>query len=327
MGMPTPASNLTDYTTDPARDSIAFAEALTSTWKGTQMVAWFTRSKGPNGWQDSGIRWAAVKVPGFEDTVMDVSGMQTKERLRAALPLPPRCGSQYRETNSKELAQWKGPRHEKALEAAYKIIKANPDKYRLNRDYAPSPIRVSSVQREASKAVLDNEAQALMEQGFSPRFAHMVAYSLYHGGKIHGERRQSPPLDTKATRYSWLPFSSVWPWIPSIEHFYPYGGASRPIAFLEGFLEANGDPSKLPPTGANLPVPTRHQTIVARDGFIHSMLRDIRTLDHGEVWKKNNLPTKRHLSLIAHAYSPDPEGLAQTYSPEAKDIQRLFGQR
>lgn len=46
-----------------------------------------------------------------------------------------------------------------------------------------------------------------------------------------------------------------------------------------------------------------------REAFISRHLKA-----KGKLWKRNGYPTRKHLALIAWAYSPDPKGLANFLS-------------
>jgi hypothetical protein len=102
-------------------------------------------------------------------------------------------------------------------------------------------------------------------------------------------------------RYPLLTKSTVTKFLPLIDRFgvsLVARGLKPSTQTTEGFLQAFYG-------GRLQELATKNQTwMQRRDDFIQ------RHASTGiNLYKKNGLPTRRHLALIAWAYSPDPEGL------------------
>lgn len=91
--------------------------------------------------------------------------------------------------------------------------------------------------------------------------------------------------------FSWLPLAAIDPWLPRMEALGVSEVARSPRGFLAVYRRAGGDPAKLSPAW--------HQK---RDNFLKRHMAQVIRRD--ELLVRADQPTRRHLALIAWAYSP-----------------------
>lgn len=96
---------------------------------------------------------------------------------------------------------------------------------------------------------------------------------------------------TTRAKYNFLSMAKVSEWVPIMAAKGVSKVARGKGGFIEAYRLAKGDPSKLPVSW-----------IKKRDGFIARHLANLRL----ESKFDGKLPTRRHLALIAWAYSPTP---------------------
>lgn len=97
---------------------------------------------------------------------------------------------------------------------------------------------------------------------------------------------------------AWLAADEIATWVPLMRHWQVSEVARSPRGFLRAFAKANGDPDQLTPYWR-----ARRNAFVARHMAQVKMRSE--PLFHG------GLPTRRHLALIAWAYSPRRAQLAK----------------
>ncbi len=97
--------------------------------------------------------------------------------------------------------------------------------------------------------------------------------------------------------YRFLPLSTVRKWIPLMEVRRVSEVARSPRGFLTVYREAGGRPANLP-----------DHWHTKRAGFIARHMAQVIGNDE-DLFGKDGLPTRRHLALIAWAYSPRPRWL------------------
>ena len=114
--------------------------------------------------------------------------------------------------------------------------------------------------------------------------------------------------------YKWLPLKQVLKSIPEMEYQKVSKVARGEVqstqtheGFIEAYIATRGNKNKMSRrrTGYN------DQTwSERRQGFINRHLKQMRNNDtYSSGWKPNGEPTRRHLGLIAWAYSPSPKRL------------------
>jgi hypothetical protein len=120
---------------------------------------------------------------------------------------------------------------------------------------------------------------------------------------------------TITTKYKYLDLDIVKKYEKLADHYdisHVARGLKKPTKTDTGFLviykKCKGHKNKLPfiPVFKNKPNGMDYD--VYREKFINSRLGQIK---HGgiELYTKQGLPTKQHVILIMHAYSPDPNGI------------------
>jgi hypothetical protein len=99
-------------------------------------------------------------------------------------------------------------------------------------------------------------------------------------------------------KYSFLSLSTIRKWIPLMEARHVSVVARSARGFLSAYaLDARGDPRNLSPEWWS-----------KRDGFIARHMAQVIANDE-DLFDEDGLPTRRHLALIAWAYSPQPKRL------------------
>ena len=98
-------------------------------------------------------------------------------------------------------------------------------------------------------------------------------------------------------KYPFLPLSTIRKWIPLMEIRHVSEVARSPRGFLHAYQSVRGDARCLSP-----------EWWAKRDGFIARHMAQVIANDE-DLFGKDGLPTRRHLALIAWAYSPRPKGL------------------
>jgi hypothetical protein len=113
-------------------------------------------------------------------------------------------------------------------------------------------------------------------------------------------------------RYPWLTLAAVEAALPAIRAADVSAvatGDRRSTAtgtgFLPNYRRTGGDPARMAARPA-----TRNTTwSERRDGFVARHVAQARS--HGEPWWIDGRPTRRHLGLIAWAYTPTPRRFAR----------------
>lgn len=110
----------------------------------------------------------------------------------------------------------------------------------------------------------------------------------------------------------WLPLAVVEAAIPAMRRRHVSAvarGAQKSKRTRQGFVQAYrsaaGDPARM----AKLRATTRQSWAERRAGFLARHLAQARVA--GEPWWRAGAPTRRHLALVAWAYSPTPERLVR----------------
>jgi len=120
------------------------------------------------------------------------------------------------------------------------------------------------------------------------------------------------------TTYPWLPLATVEATIPVMSR-HGVSGVARgekkskitKIGFIQAYREAKGRPSVL----ASMPATTNQSWQERRNNFVARHMAQVQK--HGEaLFNKSGVPTRRHLALIAWAYSPDPDRLNRWLSQQ-----------
>lgn len=91
--------------------------------------------------------------------------------------------------------------------------------------------------------------------------------------------------------YSYLPLRVIIKYLPLMRRQGVSKNARSPRGFIAAYRRAGGDPNKLSDAWAK-----------KRDAFIKRHLAQVR--QRGETLWQGGEPTRRHLALIAWAYSP-----------------------
>jgi hypothetical protein len=96
-----------------------------------------------------------------------------------------------------------------------------------------------------------------------------------------------------------LPLDLVQKFVPLMKKLGVSEVARSPRGFLSNYVRLYGRPAQM-----------NERWIEKREGFIARHMAQL--IANDESLYKNGLPTRRHLALIAWAYSPDPTGLRKT---------------
>jgi hypothetical protein len=94
----------------------------------------------------------------------------------------------------------------------------------------------------------------------------------------------------------YLSLATIDRWVPAMKRQAVSEVARSPRGFLTAYRRAGGVPSKLFPWWRN-----------RRDNFVARHMAQVKA--NGEPLWRNGEPTRRHLALIAWAYSPSPSKL------------------
>lgn len=98
---------------------------------------------------------------------------------------------------------------------------------------------------------------------------------------------------------AYLPLSVISAYVPLMRRLGVSEVARSPRGFLTAYRRAQGNPDHLSDYWAN-----------RRDNFVKRHMAQVR--NHGESLWEDGLPTRRHLALIAWAYSPTASRLAHS---------------
>jgi len=96
----------------------------------------------------------------------------------------------------------------------------------------------------------------------------------------------------------WLTLDEIAAWIPLMRAWRVSEVARSSRGFLRAFARADGDPDNLSPYWRD-----------RRNAFIARHVAQVK--QRGEPLMRDGLPTRRHLALIAWAYSPQRARLAR----------------
>jgi hypothetical protein len=97
---------------------------------------------------------------------------------------------------------------------------------------------------------------------------------------------------------AWLGRHEIKKWLPLMEHWGVSEVARSPRGFLRAYAEAGWNHQNLDPWWEN-----------RRNNFVERHMAQVENRDE-PLWR-DGLPTRRHLALIAWAYSPDRKRLGQ----------------
>ena len=89
-----------------------------------------------------------------------------------------------------------------------------------------------------------------------------------------------------------LPLATIERYLPLMERLCVSEVARSPRGFLTAYRKAKGDPKRLSPEWKN-----------KREGFIARHMAQVNARNE-RLFVSKDLPTRRHLALIAWAYSP-----------------------
>lgn len=108
----------------------------------------------------------------------------------------------------------------------------------------------------------------------------------------------------------WLTPAEIRPWIPLMEREGVSEVARSPRGFLARYLAVRGRPDRLGAVPAETPNARAGQRWEERRAdFVARHMAQARA-NREPLWRADGTPTRRHLGLIAWAYSPDPERLS-----------------
>jgi hypothetical protein len=107
------------------------------------------------------------------------------------------------------------------------------------------------------------------------------------------------PKRKSSVQYKFLTLATIQKFVPLMEKLRVSEVARAPDGFLSLYIGAQGH-------GSWLPVVWRAK----RDGFIARHMAQLIANDE-PLYDKEGMPTRRHLALIAWAYSPDPAGVGR----------------
>lgn len=100
-------------------------------------------------------------------------------------------------------------------------------------------------------------------------------------------------------RHGWLPLDLVQPAVPRMQHLGVSRVARSPRGFLTAYRNNDGNPWTMGVDRASGQPWWRK-----REGFVARHVKQAR--DAGEaLWDSRGEPTRRHLALVAWAYTPD----------------------
>jgi integrase len=129
--------------------------------------------------------------------------------------------------------------------------------------------------------------------------------------------------------HAWLPLAVVEAAVPAMRGQQvsevargDARSAATGIGFLDAYRAARGSPAAM----ANLQATARTSWTQRREGFIARHVAQARR--QGEPWWENGAPTRRHLALVAWAYSPTPGKIrAWVDAQDAIPLRRNAGPR
>lgn len=104
-----------------------------------------------------------------------------------------------------------------------------------------------------------------------------------------------------------LPLPTVINWEPTMARLGVSEVARSPRGFLRAYKSSRGMPSR--------------EWLARREGFVARHLAQMVKNDE-PLYGEDGLPTRRHLALVAWAYSPDPTGLRLVLSKTSGDLTR-----
>jgi Fe-Mn family superoxide dismutase len=126
--------------------------------------------------------------------------------------------------------------------------------------------------------------------------------------------KQNPGMN----RYPWMALADTEAFVPLMERTGTSKVARSYRGFYTAFQKAGGDPKKMGRTHRD--TPGRGDSYMwweRRNEFVSRHMGQVEK--RGEkLWKPNGNPTKRHLGLIAWAYTPDPDGVDDWLARNAK---------
>lgn len=110
------------------------------------------------------------------------------------------------------------------------------------------------------------------------------------------------PEDNPASTYAWMPLEAVLPFVPAMRAEAVSEVARSPRGFLTAYKRSGGDRNRM---GTDSYSGQDWRT--KRDGFVARHWAQIKK--RGEPLWSYGEPTRRHLALIAWAFTPDPQGV------------------
>lgn len=105
--------------------------------------------------------------------------------------------------------------------------------------------------------------------------------------------------------HPWLPLDVVEDAIPVMAAMGVSAVARSPRGFIAAYRRAGGDPFRLGVTPRTTPNRAPYPWRQRRNEFVGRHMAQVAA--HGEPLWRDGYPTRRHLALVAWAYSPTPE--------------------
>ncbi len=145
----------------------------------------------------------------------------------------------------------------------------------------------------------------------TPEFGHIFGNALYgHEREMILKPDARPELLTGSASRSWpwLPLEVVLAAEPAMRARGVSEVARSPRGFLRAYERAKGDPERLGLTPTSTPNRKPYPWQKRRNEFVARHMGQLEA--NGEpLWELDGAPTRRHLGLVAWAYSPEPERL------------------
>lgn len=166
----------------------------------------------------------------------------------------------------------------------------------------------------------------------TPEFGHIFGNALYGHEReliLKPDARPTPLTGSASRSWPWLPLEVVLAAEPAMQARGVSRVARSQRGFLRAYERARGNPRRLGNTPRSTPNRDPYPWQKRRDEFVARHMAQLEA--NGEpLWEEDGTPTRRHLSLIAWAYSPEPEKLRaflreeSTTSPKAEGLAALL---
>lgn len=107
-------------------------------------------------------------------------------------------------------------------------------------------------------------------------------------------------FDAMTANPSWLPLNEIEPWVPLMRAWGVSTVARGPRGFLPAYRRARGQQDAMRSAS---PRGRRESWWQRRNAFVARHMAQVKASGES-LWLPNGYPTRRHLALIAWAYSP-----------------------